>query len=49
MFKINGQEMSDMEALKDRDELCRTDIEYALEGKERRKWCPPCTRLSLIL
>lgn len=27
-----------MEALKDRDELCRTDIEYALEGKERRKW-----------
>ena len=29
---------ADAEALKDRDELCRTDIEFALEGKERRKW-----------
>ena len=27
-----------MEALKDRDELCTSDAEYALEGKERRKW-----------
>ena len=27
-----------METLKDRGELCISDAEYALEGKERRKW-----------